>query len=73
MKISSVSQSQTKTSNISVQSNSKITSIAPTLATADRLLNRDKIRNDPSVIRRPPRRLIMNPTHEIMMPLSVYG
>ncbi len=71
MQISSVSENIT--SIIPVQSNSKITSVAPTLATTDRLLNRAKIRNDPSVIRRPPRRLIMNLTHETMMPLSVYG
>ncbi len=47
--------------------------IAPTLATTDRLLNRPTIRNDPSVIRRPPRRLIMNTSHYSIFALKVYG
>jgi hypothetical protein len=58
---------------ISVINISKITGIAPTLATTDRLLNRIKVRTDPPVIRRPPRKLLMNVSRETVMPLSVYG
>ena len=51
----------------------KTIGIAPTLATTDRLLNRAKMRADSSVIRRPPRRLIVNAAQETIMPLTVYG
>jgi hypothetical protein len=43
------------------------------IATTDRLLNRATIRNDPSVIRRPPRRLIMNTSHYSIFALKAYG
>ncbi|CAF0854966.1 unnamed protein product [Rotaria sordida] len=46
---------------------------ASNLVTNDRLLNRAKMRIDASVIRRPPRRLLINVTHETLVPLSIYG
>jgi hypothetical protein len=45
----------------------------PALATNNQLLNRAKVRIDASVIRRPPRRLIRNITHETIVSLAVYG
>ncbi len=62
-------QSENKKSIVSFVDNSKTIDVA----TTNRLLNRAKMRTDPSVIRRPPRKLIMNATHETIMPLSVYG
>jgi len=47
--------------------------IAPTSATTDRLLNRAKIQNYPSVIRRPPRRLIINTAYHGIYVSKVYG
>ena len=48
-------------------------SSAPVLVTAARLLNRARVRDAPVVIRRPPRRLLINVVHETVMPLAVYG
>lgn len=72
-KFSLISQSQHKKTSISVTNVSKITGVASTLATTNRLLNRAKIQTNPPVIRRPPRKLILNASHETIMPLSVYG
>jgi len=71
--VSLLSQSEYKKLTISVTNTSKITGVAPTLATTDRLLTRAKMRNDPPIIRRPPRRLVMNISRQTNMPLSVYG
>ncbi len=46
---------------------------APSLAATDRLLKRDKMRIDASVIRRPPRRLLINTVRETIVPITVYG
>jgi hypothetical protein len=51
----------------------KTIGVGPTLVTTDRLLNRAKMRSDSSVIRRPPRRLIVSAAQETIMPLTVYG
>jgi len=51
----------------------KTTGVAPTLATSSRLLNRAKMQVYFLLIRRPPRKLRINMTHETIMPLSVYG
>jgi hypothetical protein len=72
-KFSLLSQSQYKKPTISVMDTSKLTRPAPALVITDRSLNRDKIRNDPSVIRRPPRKLVANVSHDTILPLSVYG
>ena len=73
VKFSLLPQTQYIKPTIPVTNTNKITAIAPTLATTDRLLNRAKIRNDPSDIRRPPRKLILNASQETILPLSVYG
>lgn len=73
VKIPLISQIEYKKPMISVANINKITGVAPTLATTNRLLNRAKLRTDPSVIRRPPRKLKLNTSHETTMPLSVYG
>ncbi|CAF0778896.1 unnamed protein product [Rotaria sordida] len=73
VKIISSSQSQYQKPTISIMDTRKVDGTAPNLVTADRLLNRTKTRNDASVIRRPPRKLDLNVTHETIMPLSVYG
>ena len=49
------------------------TGVRPSLATKDRLLNRAKLQTDSSVNRRPPRKLKINLSHEIIVPLSIYG
>ncbi|CAF2520710.1 unnamed protein product [Rotaria sp. Silwood2] len=67
------SQSQHKKTIIPVMNTSKVAGTAPNLITTDRLLNRAKTHNDESVIRRPPRKLVLNVTHETIMPLSVFG
>ena len=72
-KISLLTQLQDKEPMISVANINKMTSIAPTLATTNRLLNRAKTQIDPPVIRRPPRKLRTNITHQTIMPVSVYG
>ncbi|CAF2403373.1 unnamed protein product [Rotaria sp. Silwood2] len=74
MKKSSESQLkfETKTTLPTIRTNTT-TGTAPTLVTTDRLLNRAKMRIDASVIRRPPRRLIINVTRETLVPLSIYG
>ncbi|CAF4544869.1 unnamed protein product [Rotaria sp. Silwood1] len=63
---------ETKTTLPAIRTN-RTNGNAPTLATADRLLNRAKMRIDASVIRRPPRRLMINVTHETLVPLSIYS
>ncbi|CAF3411854.1 unnamed protein product [Rotaria sp. Silwood1] len=63
---------ETKTTLPAIRTN-RTNGDAPTLATADRLLNRAKMRIDASVIRRPPRRLMINVTHETLVPLSIYS
>ncbi|CAF1239860.1 unnamed protein product [Rotaria sp. Silwood1] len=76
VKISSSSlsaQAQDKKPIISVTNTSNIVGTAPNLITKDRSLNRAKTHSDGSVIRRPPRKLGVNFTHETIMPLSVYG
>ncbi len=67
-----LSESEFNKPTISTVNVNKITGVAPTLATTDRLLNRAKMRNDPSVIRRPPRKLTMDISHETIMPFSIY-
>ena len=59
--------------SVPVINTNKLRTNAPTLATTERLLNRSTIRNDVSVIRRPPRRLLINITRETIAPLSVYS
>jgi len=73
VKVTLLSETDYNKPMISVINISRITGIAPTLATTDRLLNRIKVRTDPAVIRRPPRKLLMNVSRETIMPLSVYG
>jgi hypothetical protein len=73
MKNPLLSQLQYRKPSISVINISTMTDITPHLTIADRLLNRDKIRTDPSAIRRPPRRLLINSSHDTIMPLTVYG
>ncbi|CAF0983862.1 unnamed protein product [Rotaria sp. Silwood1] len=63
---------ETKTTLPAIRTN-RTNGNAPTLATADRLLNRAKMRIDASVIRRPPRRLMINVTRETLVPLSIYS
>jgi hypothetical protein len=72
-KISLSSQSENKKLDVSFVDTKKTIGVAPTLATTTRLLNRAKMRTDPSVIRRPPRKLIINAAQETIMPLTVYG
>lgn len=72
-KVSAVPKSQKEKSINSVKDTNKLTGITPNLATPNRLLNRAKIQSDASIIRKPPRKLIVNVTHETVMPLSVYG
>ena len=43
----------------------------PRLTPTDRLLYRDKLRNDPTLLRRPARKLLFSTTHEAIIPLSV--
>ncbi|CAF1062858.1 unnamed protein product [Didymodactylos carnosus] len=52
---------------------SQAKSTAPVWSTAPRLLNRARVLDAPVVIRRPPRRLIINVVRETVMPLTVYG
>jgi hypothetical protein len=59
--------------SITVINTNQITSVAPTLATTNRLLNRAKTQNNGLVIQRPKRKLLINASHETIMPLSVYG
>ena len=69
-----VSQLQVETNEpIPVIGSNKTRGTAPILTTMDRLLKRDKIRNDASVIRRPPRRLLINTMRETIVPITVYG
>lgn len=48
-------------------------STTPVFATDARLLNRAKMQNQNLIIRRPPRKLMINITHETMLPLAVCG
>jgi len=73
VKVTLLSQTDYNKPIISVMNISKIAGIAPTLVTTDRLLTRTKIRTDPPVIRKPPRKLLMNVSRPNVMPLSVFG
>ena len=68
-KISLLSQTKYTKPLISVMNTSKINATAPTLVTTKRA----KVRTDTSVIQRPPRKLVLNASHETIMPLSVFG
>ena len=71
---SSVSQIQFETkAPIPVIGSNQINGSVPTLTLNDRLLNRPTMHVDASIIRRPPRRLIRNVTHENIVRLAVYG
>jgi hypothetical protein len=72
-KVTLLSQSDYNKPIISVMNISKITGIAPTLVTNDLLLTRAKVRTDPPVVRKPPRKLLMNVSRQNAMPLSVFG
>ncbi|CAF5187807.1 unnamed protein product, partial [Rotaria magnacalcarata] len=50
----------------------KTNSHVPILSRHERLLNRSKMQTDASVIRRPPRRLIISINRETVVPLSIY-
>jgi hypothetical protein len=72
-----VSENPIKNSSLSryqTETKAAIPVITPTFVTTNRLLNRAKVRNDaPVIIRRPPRRLIINTKYETIMPLATYG
>ena len=48
----------------------KSTPSTPKLTPIDRLLYRDKLRNDPFPVRRPTRKVTFNLTHETIMPFT---
>ncbi|CAF3007098.1 unnamed protein product [Rotaria socialis] len=67
----SLSQYGTKQSMSTIPT-SKRNSHVPILSRHERLLNRSKMLTDASVIRRPPRRLVININREAIVPLSIY-
>ncbi len=66
-------ESQYKKSTVSVTDTSQFTGTIANVVKMNRLSNRSKIQNDAPIIRRSPRRLVLNVSHETMMPISVYG
>ncbi|CAF1335372.1 unnamed protein product [Rotaria magnacalcarata] len=60
-------------STVSVMDTSQLTNTVANAVTTNRLSNRPKIKNDAPIIRKPSRKLVLNVSHETMMPLSVYG
>lgn len=62
-----------KKNKIPIIENNRNNANRATSTTTERLLNRPIMRHDPSLIRRPPRRLILNVTHETIVPVTIYG
>ncbi|CAF3526830.1 unnamed protein product [Rotaria socialis] len=66
-------ESRHQKSTVPVMDTSQLTSTVANVVTTNRLSNRPKIKNDVPMIRKPSRKLVLNVSHETMMPLSVYG
>lgn len=73
MKMPFISQLDSKPPLIPMKTPKDMTSITPTLETKTRLINRAKTRTSSPVIRRAPRRLKMNFSHETIVTLPIYG
>ena len=70
MKTEVLSQSQYKNSTVTIMNTKKITSMSSTSNATDHSSNQTPIQSYASVIRRPSRKLVLNISHETILPLS---